>query len=68
MRGHTKFGAVGGFKIRVRVSGPKFDFFLLGLRLGHVMICDVALACANVRSVMQINNYAMILPNLPSHC
>ena len=27
-----------GFSIRLRYSGPKFEFFLFGLGLGHIMV------------------------------
>ena len=47
-----------GFSIRVRNSVPKFEFFLFGLGLGYVMVCDVTLVCVQVRSVVLIKELA----------
>ena len=43
---------VGGFSIRVRISGPTFEIFLLGL--GYIMIYDVTLVSVHVQSVILI--------------
>ena len=44
--------------IRVKVSGPKFEFFLLGLGLGYAMFCDVTYVCLKVLSVILIRELA----------
>ena len=42
----------------VRNSGPKFEIFWFGLGLGHAMVCDVTLACAQAHIVVLIKELA----------
>ena len=45
----------GVYLTRVRVSGSKFEIFLLGLGLWYIMVCDVMLVYVDVPSVLLIN-------------
>ena len=40
------------------MSGPKFEFFWLGLRLGCIMVCEITLICVQIRSVILIRELA----------
>ena len=42
----------------LKKSGPKFEFFLFGLGLGYIMVCDLLLVCVQVRIVILIKELA----------
>ena len=60
------FGPVGLFRIKVRVSGPKFEIFWLGLGLGYIMVCDLTLVCVHVRNVMLIRELDQLAARIGS--
>jgi len=47
--------------IRVRVSGPKFRFFIVRVRIRVTMVCDVTLVCAQLKNMLEIILYPTII-------